>query len=84
VERGLAAELAEFPFEDSPVLDALITADLTTGPGGESLTYSERISEILSRYPTDDPVHRTWLKAAPVLEQSVHRTESRLSGGQPK
>jgi hypothetical protein len=81
-ERGLAADLAEFPFEDSPTLDALVTADLTTGPGGESLTYSERISEILNRYPVDDPVHRTWLRAAPILEQAILRTEARLSGNQ--
>jgi putative nucleotidyltransferase with HDIG domain len=83
-ERGLSDELAEFPFEDNPVLDALVSADLTTGPGGESLTYEERISEILSRYQPDDPVHRTWTKAAPVIRTAVKRTESRLSAPQPK
>ncbi|WP_414938173.1 HD domain-containing protein [Amycolatopsis sp. cmx-11-51] len=79
VERGMSTELDEFPFEDSPLLDALVTADLTTGPGGESLTYDERISEILSRYPVDNPVHRTWIKAAPILRKSIERTEARLS-----
>lgn len=77
-ERGLASELAEFPFEDNPVLDALVCADLTTGPGGESLTYDQRISEILSRYGEDDPVHRTWVKAAPVIREAIDRTEHRL------
>ncbi|MBB5852524.1 HD domain-containing protein [Amycolatopsis umgeniensis] len=79
IERGMSAELGEFPFEDSPLLDALVTADLTTGPGGESVTYDERISEILSRYPADDPVHRTWVKAAPILRKSIERTEVRLA-----
>ncbi|QFU94072.1 hypothetical protein YIM_44705 [Amycolatopsis sp. YIM 10] len=83
-ERGLTRELSEFPFEDSPVLDALVTADLTTGPGGEQMTYDERIAEILKRYPPDDPVHRTWVKAAPILKEAVRRTEERLARAQPK
>ncbi len=83
-ERGLAAELKEFPLEDSPVMDALVTADLTTGPGGERLTYDERIAEILERYPADDPVHRTWVKAAPILKECVIRTEERLARVQPR
>jgi hypothetical protein len=78
-ERGLSDELAAFPFEDTPLLDALCTADLTTGPGGELFTYDERIAEILSRYPVDDPVHRTWLKAAAVLREALARTEARLA-----
>lgn len=78
-ERGMSGELAEFPFEDGPVMDALVTADLTTGPSGERLTYDERISEILRRYSPEHPVHRTWTKAAPILRASVERTESRVS-----
>ncbi|WP_410580294.1 HD domain-containing protein [Amycolatopsis sp. lyj-108] len=77
-QRGLAAELAEFPFADNALLDALVFADLTTGPAGESLTYDERISEILCRYAPDDPVHRTWIKAGPILKEAVERTERRL------
>lgn len=76
-ERGLSAELEVFPFEDTPVMDALVTADLTTGPSGERLTYDERIAEILERYSADDPVHRTWIKAAPILKECVVRTEER-------
>jgi hypothetical protein len=82
-ERGLTDELAEFPFEDSPILDALVTADLTTGPDGEPLSYDERIAEILSRYPASDPVHRTWVKTAPILGEAIARTESRIAD-QPK
>ncbi|OQO93073.1 phosphohydrolase [Saccharomonospora piscinae] len=82
-ERGLSAELAEFQLEESPVMDALVTADLTSGPSGERLTYDERIVEILKRYPPDDPVHRTWVKAAPILKECVVRTEERLDA-QPR
>lgn len=79
-ERDLWTELDdEFPFSDSPLLDALVTADLTTGPDGQRLTYDERISEILSRYGVDDPVHRTWTKAAPVIRECVERTNARLA-----
>lgn len=77
-ERGLSDELSEFPFADTPVLDALVLADLTTGPSGEHLSYDERISEILRRYPESDPVHRTWIKAAPILKESVERAELRI------
>jgi predicted hydrolase (HD superfamily) len=85
VERGLSDELlSEFPFEDSPLLDALVAADLTTGPAGEPLTYDERVSEILKRYRPDDPVHRAWLVAKPILAKSVERTFQRLGRAQPR
>jgi putative nucleotidyltransferase with HDIG domain len=63
-ERGLSDELAEFPFEDTPLLDALCTADLTTGPGGERFTYDERIAEILSR-PSPCRAHRGQRRCRP-------------------
>lgn len=78
-ERGMSDELAEFPFADSPVLDALVAADLTTGPDGESLSYDQRINEILNRYDADDPVHRTWVRAAPILKEAVERTAQRIA-----
>ncbi|MHA6623898.1 HD domain-containing protein [Pseudonocardia sichuanensis] len=77
-KRGLAADLAVFPFPDGAVLDALVTADLTTGPSGEHLTYEERIAEILERYAPGHPVHETWKRAAPILAHSIERTELRL------
>lgn len=79
-ERGLTGELAEFELEDSAVMDALVTVDLTTGPDGESLRYRDRVAEILRRYPSTDPVHRAWLKAADPLEVCVVRTQDRISG----
>lgn len=79
-ERGLTSDLEEFPCEDTPVMDALVTADLTTGPNGERLNYRNRIAEILERYPADDPVHRAWLRAADPLEDCIVRTQGRLYG----
>lgn len=78
-ERGLSRELAEFPFEDCPLLDALVTADLTTGPAGETFSYEERMNEILSRYSPNDAVHRTWVKARPVMFEAIARTQNRLA-----
>jgi putative nucleotidyltransferase with HDIG domain len=83
-ERGLTEELSEFPFEDSPLLDALALADLTTGPAGERLTYDRRISEILSRYEPDDPVHRTWISAKAVMAGALERAQRQLEDAQPK
>ncbi|MBA8827080.1 putative nucleotidyltransferase with HDIG domain [Saccharopolyspora lacisalsi] len=80
-ERGLYHELADFPFEDSPLLDTLAAADLTTGPAGEHFTYDERMDEILSRYSPDNAVHRTWTRARPVIAKAVARTEHRLARG---
>ncbi|GGS21213.1 HD domain-containing protein [Actinokineospora fastidiosa] len=77
-ERGLSAELAAFELEDSPIMDALVTADMTTGPDGTRLAYRERIAEILTRYPTDSPVHAAWLRADSEIGLCVERTEARM------
>jgi hypothetical protein len=77
-ERGLAAELAEFEPVEGPLMDALIFADMTTGPAGQHLAFEERIDEILTRYSTDDPVHRAISRARPTLGAAVQRTRRRL------
>ena len=66
-------------------MDALIYADMTTGPAGQHLTFQERIDEILKRYPADDVVHRTISRARPMLGAAVERTRRRLgaSAGHP-
>lgn len=82
-ERGLEAELlSEFSFRDDGLDDLLSAADLTTGPAGERFTYDERIAEILARYPVENPVHRAWLVAAPVLREAVERAEASAGGSQ--
>lgn len=58
-ERGLTDQLVPYALEDSPVMDALVVADFTTGPQGQPMTYDARISEILRRYPPSSVVHRS-------------------------
>jgi hypothetical protein len=82
-ERGLAAQLDEFPLVEGPTMDALITADLTTGPDGQQLSFDDRITDILTRYPPDNPVHRAVRAARPVLAESVIRTLQRLEQAKP-
>jgi len=78
-ERGLAEELAAFDLEDSPVADALVYADMTTGPAGQPVAVTGRIDEILRRYPENHPVHRAISCAHPVLLAAVERTRRRLA-----
>ena len=80
-ERGLVEELAAFPVEDGPVMDALIFADMTIGPSGQPMTLDERIEEVRRRYPPDDPVHRAIVRARPLLQAAVERTWHRLDSG---
>jgi hypothetical protein len=77
-ERGLVEALAEFAPEDGPVLDALTYADMTTGPAGQRVDLQQRITEILNRYPPDDPVHRANRRSHPVLQAAIERTLARL------
>ena len=80
-ERGLVEELAAFPVEDGPVMDALTFADMTTGPAGQPMTLDDRIGEIQRRYPPQDPVHRAIVRARPLLQAAIDRTRRRLDGG---
>ncbi|MFI7316002.1 HD domain-containing protein [Streptomyces venezuelae] len=77
-QRGLSAELAVYDREDSAVLDALIYADMTTGPAGQSFDFEQRIEEILVRYEPGSEVHTAISKARPYLGAAVERTLARL------
>ena len=78
-ERGLARELAVYELEDSPVMDALVVADLTTGPRGQLLDYEDRMAEILTRYPPTSPVYRAITRARAELAVHVDRVQGRLA-----
>ncbi len=78
-QRGLSAELAVYEREDSPVLDALIFADMTTGPAGQSFDFDTRIDEILVRYEPGSEVHNAISKARPYLRGAVERTRDRMA-----
>ncbi len=77
-ERDLSSQLAAYELEQSPTMDALVYADMTTGPQGQRMTCDERLSEILRRYPESDPVHRAIRRATPVLHAAVARMMERL------
>jgi hypothetical protein len=79
-ERDRVEELAAFPVEDGPIIDALIFGDMTTGPTGQPMTLDQRIEEVRRRYPPDDPVHRAIDRARPLLQAAIDRTRHRLEG----
>ena len=79
-ERDLVEQLAAFPVEDGPVMDALTFADMTTGPAGQPMTLAQRIEEVQRRYPSDDPVHRAIVRARPLLQAAIDRTWQRVDG----
>jgi len=77
-ERGLTDPLATYVRETGLVADALIYADMTIGATGETFTGTDRLAEILERYPPEHPVHRSITRASAELIASVHRTQQRL------
>ncbi|MGK5497639.1 HD domain-containing protein [Streptomyces sp. URMC 125] len=79
-QRGLVAELEPYEREDSPLLDALIHSDMTTGPAGQRFDSGRRIDEILVRYEPGSEVHTAISKARPYLGAAVERTRARLGG----
>lgn len=78
IERGLTAELDEFNSPPSDVLDVVTYADMTTAPDGSPTDAETRVSEILSRYSTDDPVHAAVSRSAVELLASVARVTELL------
>jgi hypothetical protein len=81
-ERGLTAELDVDPLEHSAVADALMAADLTTGPAGERLTFDERLDEILTCYPADSVVPTTGRPAGDP-ETAADRAAARAGRARP-
>jgi len=77
-QRGLLEELETYEREDSSLLDALIYADMTTGPAGESFDFDMRMDEILVRYEPGSVVHTAISKARPYLAAAVQRVRHRL------
>lgn len=79
--RGLESVLlAEFRQEDSPTYDALVFCDLTTGPSGQSFTYTERIEEIRKRYGPKHEVTQALNLSEAELSDRCERTLMRLDG----
>ncbi|MFI5783426.1 HD domain-containing protein [Nocardia sp. NPDC051570] len=81
--RGLGKAIFE-PFQapDVPGLaqatDLVWWADMTTGPNGETLTFDERIDEILTRYEEGSVVHTAITRAEPLLRAAVQRASGSM------
>lgn len=60
----------------------VVTPDaiMTTGPDGSFVRAEDRVSEILSRYPEDDPVHRAIERSAPTLLAAVAAVDALVAG----
>lgn len=78
IERGLTPELAEFDRPPRHVLDVVTYADMTTAPDGTPIDAAMRVSEILSRYPSDDPVHAAVSRSSAELLATVARIKEQL------
>jgi hypothetical protein len=76
-ERGLGPLMTEFPFEDSPVSDALTYADQTVGPHGRRMTMPYRIAEAMTRHGPDSPNVRARDDRVPYLLAAALRVEQR-------
>jgi putative nucleotidyltransferase with HDIG domain len=77
--RGLAADLARFAHEESPVTDALIYADQTVGPNGRSMEVEDRLADMLRRHGPGSPNAVAHAQRAPLLRAAVRRVEQRLA-----
>jgi len=82
VQRGFAGLMAEFPFEDSPVSDALTYADQTRGPYGQPMTVAYRINEAITRHGPDSPNALARVDRVPYLLAVADRVEHRLTQAQ--
>lgn len=77
--RGCAADVAEFPDEETPLRDALWYCDMVTGPDGQRLTVDDRLAEIRNRYGPESLMGRFLDVARPELVAAVDRTIERYT-----
>ncbi len=78
-ERGFADRLNAFPREASLVADALLYADMTSGPDGQDVSVIARLDEIVSRYGEHHGVARFIKRARPVILEATQRVETQLA-----
>jgi hypothetical protein len=76
--RELVPELAQFPFTESALTDALTYADQITGPRGERLSVTDRLAEAVRRHGPDAPTTRAAPRRDPYIQAAAERTERRL------
>jgi putative nucleotidyltransferase with HDIG domain len=77
-ERGFSDQLKDFSREQSLVADALLYADMRTGPDGQDFSVGERLDEIVTRYGEGHGVARFVKRARPFILEAALRVEARL------
>jgi putative nucleotidyltransferase with HDIG domain len=78
-ERGLADKIAAFSREQSLVADALLYADMRTGPDGQDFSVGARLDDIVARYGEGHGATRFVRRARPVILEAARRVEARLA-----
>ncbi len=78
-ERGFAGRLKAFPRETSLVADALLYADMRTGPDGQDFSVGARLDEIVSRYGEGHSLARFIRRARPAIFEAAQRVEAELA-----
>ncbi|WP_207219179.1 HD domain-containing protein [Pengzhenrongella frigida] len=81
-ERGLGSELAAFVAPPDLLLRRLTASDMTTSPTGYPVQASERVEEILRRYPPQDPVHQAIRLSGSSLIDIANAEDARARIGQ--
>ncbi|PPK71067.1 HD domain-containing protein [Actinokineospora auranticolor] len=76
---GLGRQMATYPYEDSPVSDALTYADQTVDNRGTRVSLRDRFTEMLSRLGPDSANARAHHLREPDLLAAAHRVERRLT-----
>jgi putative nucleotidyltransferase with HDIG domain len=79
-ERGITELSAEFDLPDQGLLDALTYSDMTADVDGCQVGVDERLSEILTRYPSEHVVHRAVTRSGPDLRRAALNVQRRLAG----
>jgi hypothetical protein len=71
--------MSRFPFEYTPVSDALTYADQTVGPHGRRMSVPERVAEAIARHGPGSPIARAGVVRIPYLLAVAVRVEDRLT-----
>lgn len=74
--RYLADGMSQFPDQGGAIRDAVWSCDMTTGPSGDSVSFSERLEEIQQRYPTGHTVPLAIANSADEIQASILRTNA--------
>lgn len=77
--RQLDHRLAEFPYRDDALSDAVTVADQTAGPDGVPMTVEDRMENMLARHGPDSPNARAHSERRPYLVAAATRVSDRLA-----